>query len=195
MSDERLDVEIAELDPTESDAPRQRRRSVRIMLLVLGLIAVAIPLAAVGAGIAVRQAGDDPAQWHIDPLTSTGTGNPNWYRVVPDDAPVDRDPKRDGTAVVYTQSAADGGAAFDGVARADERVEVLAGSAADGFVTYIQRSRLFAFPDYISVKFIDLPEGGSTIAVYSRARYGRSDLDVNQKRVERWLAATRDALG
>ena len=31
--------------------------------------------------------------------------------------------------------------------------------------------------------------GGSALAIYSRARYGIRDFGVNQKRVERWLAA------
>ena len=76
----------------------------------------------------------------------------------------------------------------------DARVEVIAGSAAAGFVTYVQRSQLFGFPDFISVKFIDLPSGGSTIAVFSRARDGKSDLDVNKKRVTRWVEQTQSRI-
>ena len=151
-------------------------------------------LLALIAAIAIRRAGDDSAVWHLDPLTSTGTGNPNWYRLVPPDADVDRDPKRDGEAPVYTQSSSEVAAAFDEFVRAEANVEVLAGSTADGFVTYVQRSTLFGFPDYMSVKFIDRPDGGSTIAIFSRARYGRSDLDVNEKRVTRWVDGTTAAL-
>ncbi|MEL6267324.1 MAG: DUF1499 domain-containing protein, partial [Pseudomonadota bacterium] len=63
-------------------------------------------------------------------------------------------------------------------------VEVVAGSAAEGFVTYVQTSRIVGFPDYVSARTV---EGG--IAVWSRSRYGYSDLGVNRARVEDWLAA------
>lgn len=175
--------------------PGERRSKVKIVATAIIIIFGVLCLLALIAGIAIRRASDDPAVWHVDPLTSTSTGNPNWYRLVPADADVDRDPKRDGDAPIYTQSAAEVAAAFDAFVQSESNVEVLAGSAADGFVTYIQRSALFGFPDYASVKFIDLPAGGSTIAIFSRARYGKSDLDVNEKRVVRWVAGTTAALG
>lgn len=83
---------------------------------------------------------------------------------------------------------------FDEIALADSRVEVLAGSADEGFVTYIQRSALMGYPDYISVRFIEAEEGGSTLAVFSRARYGTSDLGVNETRVDRWVQRTDERL-
>jgi hypothetical protein len=175
-------------------APKRRRSKVKLMASVIIIVLGVLCLLALVAAIAIRRASDDPAVWHIDPLTSTSTGNPNWYRLVPPEADVDRDPKRDGEAPVYTQSSAEVAAAFDAFARAESNVEVLAGSAADGFVTYIQRSTLFGFPDYMSVKFFDRADGGSSIAIFSRARYGRSDLDVNEKRVVRWIDGTTAAL-
>ena len=65
-------------------------------------------------------------------------------------------------------------AAFDAVALGDDRVEVLAGAASDGFVTYVQRSALFAFPDYVSVRFIEADGGGSTLAVSHARATGRA---------------------
>jgi len=167
---------------------------VKIMVTAIVIIFGVLCLLALIAGIAIRRASDDPAVWHVDPLTSTSTGNPNWNRLVPADADVDRDPQRDGEAPTFAQSAAEVATAFDTFVKSESNVQVLAGSAADGFVTYIQRSTLFGFPDYVSVKFIDLPDGGSTIAIFSRARYGKSDLDVNQKRVARWVAGATAAL-
>ena len=54
-------------------------------------------------------------------------------------------------------------------------------------MTYVQRTEKLKFPDYISVKFINLGDGNTTIAVYSRSRYGYADLGVNQARVEQWV--------
>ncbi|MBU6372828.1 MAG: DUF1499 domain-containing protein [Alphaproteobacteria bacterium] len=53
----------------------------------------------------------------------------------------------------------------------------------------VQRSALFRFPDTITVRFIPLAEGGSTLAIYSRSQVGYSDMGVNRKRVQAWLAA------
>lgn len=53
---------------------------------------------------------------------------------------------------------------------------------------YVQRSRIFRFPDYINVQFIPLGEKRATLAIYSRSKYGYGDMGVNRKRVLRWLA-------
>ena len=52
----------------------------------------------------------------------------------------------------------------------------------------LKTSTLFAFPDYISVKFIEIDANTSTLAVLSRSRLGQSDLGVNEKRITAWLA-------
>jgi uncharacterized protein (DUF1499 family) len=52
---------------------------------------------------------------------------------------------------------------------------------------FIQRSEKLRFPDTIVVRYVDLPGGTSTIAIYSRSQLGRGDLGVNLARVERWL--------
>lgn len=54
---------------------------------------------------------------------------------------------------------------------------------------YVQRSRIFRFPDYINVQFIALNDKQSTLAIFSRSKYGYGDMGVNKKRVQRWLAA------
>lgn len=52
---------------------------------------------------------------------------------------------------------------------------------------FIQRSEWVRFPDTITVKFIALPTGQSTLAIYSRSHYGTSDFGVNRERIEGWL--------
>lgn len=53
--------------------------------------------------------------------------------------------------------------------------------------TYVQRSFLFRFPDYITVKFYALGADKSTLAILSRSKYGYSDFGVNKSRVNRLL--------
>jgi uncharacterized protein (DUF1499 family) len=53
---------------------------------------------------------------------------------------------------------------------------------------YIQRSERLGFPDTIVVRFIDYPEGRSSLAIYSRSQLGESDLGANKARIERWLS-------
>lgn len=52
---------------------------------------------------------------------------------------------------------------------------------------YIQRSRLWRFPDTINLRFHALPDGGSTLTLYSRSQLGRRDMGANLARLRRWL--------
>jgi uncharacterized protein (DUF1499 family) len=153
----------------------------RIVLIVLGLIALLVLIAA----IAIRRLDHDAGVWHVDPLTAPTPSTPNSYRVAPVDATIDTD----AVAPIFDMPADELAVSFDRVARADRNVDVVGGSSSEAFVTYVQTSGLFGFPDYVSVRFIELDAGRSTLAVFSRSRLGQSDLGVNKKRVERWLGA------
>ena len=54
---------------------------------------------------------------------------------------------------------------------------------------YVARSAVFNFPDLIMVQVSTATPNSSTLIVYSRSVYGHSDLGVNRKRLETWLAA------
>ena len=151
----------------------------RIVLIVLAVIAVL----AIVAAVAIRRLDHDAGVWHVDPIAAPTPSTPNSYRVAPADAGIDAD----AVAPVFDMSAAELAASFDRVARADRNVDVVGGSPSDGFVTYVQTSVLFGFPDYVSVRFIELDAERSTLAILSRSRLGQSDMGVNKQRVERWL--------
>ena len=70
---------------------------------------------------------------------------------------------------------------------AQPRVEVLAEN--DQQIDYVQRSARFRFPDIITVRFISVAPSQSTLAIYSRSVYGKSDFGVNRERIESWLSA------
>ena len=57
--------------------------------------------------------------------------------------------------------------------------------------TYISHSPVFRFPDIITVEFVPLGTEQSSLAFYSRSRYGKYDSGKNRKRVERWLVLLR----
>jgi len=57
-----------------------------------------------------------------------------------------------------------------------------------------QSSKLFRFPDTITVAFEPVDAERATLAIYSRARFGYYDFGVNRKRVQRWLDLLTDEL-
>src|SRR5579864_711053 len=54
-------------------------------------------------------------------------------------------------------------------------------------IVLIQHTPLLRFPDIITVEFVAVAPDRSSLAIYSRARYGRSDFGTNRRRVLRWL--------
>jgi uncharacterized protein (DUF1499 family) len=52
----------------------------------------------------------------------------------------------------------------------------------------VARTPRLRFPDLVTVRFIALDGERSTVAVYSRSVYGRSDFGANRARVDAWLA-------
>jgi len=78
--------------------------------------------------------------------------------------------------------------ALDAIIRAAPRTSVLAGSVAQGMITYVTRSRVFGFPDYTTVRQVE-----DGLEIYGRLRFGASDLGVNAARIDGWLEALRQA--
>ena len=140
--------------------------------------------------IAMRVLPDDSAAWHVDPLLAARTGKPNDYLVAPAGLAA-AEPDR--VSDTWPMPPAELMARVDAVALGEPRTDRIAGGPGEPWATYVQRSRLFGFPDYVSVRAVEAP-GGSALAVWSRARFGHGDMGVNRARVERWLAAL-DARG
>ena len=128
----------------------------------------------------IRLAPDDPARRHADPMAGERTGRPN-------DSLRGPMPGADAPAPVWAATPEALMQAMAEVAGAAPRTALLAGGAEALHATWVQRSRLMAFPDYVSVRALPA-EGGATLAIWSRSRYGHSDLGVNAARVEDWLS-------
>ncbi|MEL6766270.1 MAG: DUF1499 domain-containing protein [Pseudomonadota bacterium] len=150
----------------------------RWLLRAAGLVIVVLSL----AGLWVRAVDHDPALWHQDPTTTARTGQPNDFLAGPTgstQAPLD---------MTLSSVPSEPLVAFDRIAMAAPRVAVVAGSVAEGHITYVQRSALIGFPDYVSVKRVETATGPS-LAAWSRSRFGYSDMGVNAARLTEWLAA------
>jgi uncharacterized protein (DUF1499 family) len=53
--------------------------------------------------------------------------------------------------------------------------------------TYLEHSAVFRFPDIVTVEFVAIGDGKSSVAIDSRSRYGKGDMGVNRRRVIAWL--------
>jgi uncharacterized protein (DUF1499 family) len=152
----------------------------RTFVLLLALVVA-------GYALYVRFAPSDPARWNVDPLTAPDPGprpDEGGAKLVPPEAPI---------FAASPQSVME---AFDAVAMATPRVTRLAGSVAEGQVTYVARSRLWGFPDYVTIRVLPVPDtGGATVAIYSRQRFGTRDMGVNRARVAAWVGAVEERLG
>jgi uncharacterized protein (DUF1499 family) len=62
-------------------------------------------------------------------------------------------------------------------------------------LVFVQHTMLLRFPDIVTVEFVDAAPDRSSLAIYSRSRYGRGDFGTNRRRVERWLSQLAQIAG
>lgn len=149
---------------------------------VAGYLALGLPVAFAAFAVYVRLAPVDPLMWHVVLQTDTR---------VPED-----DDCRDSVGPT-----ARGGATgacmrdeppetvlerLDGLAMATPRTTRIAGSAAEGRITWETRSRVFGFPDYTTAQATPV-EGLTRLDLWARQRFGVDDMGVNSARLRDWL--------
>jgi hypothetical protein len=143
----------------------------RILTILIALVLLAV----IGAAIWFRMVPMPAETWHVDPAAVTPPGSPNFELRTGADAPR------------LSGSVGEVALRIDAAAKADG-AQLIAGDPGEGFVTYVVRSRLMGYPDAISVRLH--PEGDETrVEIFSRARFGYSDMGVNAARVARWIDA------
>ena len=128
----------------------------------------------------VRIAPSSPANWHVDPEVVEKKLRQKRY-FMHDGQDVD--------SLIFDLDPLDLAEKVDSIARSQPKVTVLEGSAKSGNVTYVQRTKLIAYPDYISIKISPEIAGKSRLTIYSRSRFGYFDYGVNKARVKAWTAA------
>ena len=145
------------------------------MMRMILIIPILLVLAVLAAGVWFRLAPMNPAQWHVAPADVIPPSSPNFALRVGADAPV----FAHSPEVVADRLA---------IVAQDAGAKIIAGSPQSGHVSYVVHSRIMEFPDAISIRL--LPEGqGTRVEIFSRSRYGYSDMGVNAARVAAWIAA------
>ncbi|MBL4917873.1 DUF1499 domain-containing protein [Szabonella alba] len=141
--------------------------------------AIILLLALIAAAAWIRLAPTDPADWHValDIQDATGPCGPD--AVIPMTGAAQ--------AACLVSGTPDAALArLAGIAEASPRTSRIAGSPEEGRITWVARSALWGFPDYITAEA--RPEGnGAQLDILSRLRFGRSDLGVNAARLRDWL--------
>lgn len=148
-------------------------------LVVLALLGVA------GFMLYVRFTPSDPALWHVDPRAVAKPDRPNHWLVRPvggDALPPD-----------FALEPAELARIVDAVVAAQPRTALVAGSVESGHMTYLTRTPLMGYPDYVSIRVLGTERGASLVA-FSRSRFGQSDLGANRARMELWLGAIEAAV-
>ena len=142
-------------------------------------IAILLIFIAAAALVAyIRLAPSDPARWHIalHPRPADIAAPSPQVVVLPGGAYIDL-PVADGLL-----------ARLDTIIMATPRTVRLAGSVGEGRMTWITRSTLWGFPDYITAEV-----GPQGLTIYSRLRFGGGDMGVNAARLAGWIAALSNA--
>ena len=134
-------------------------------------ISLAVLIALAGLMAYVRLAPVTAALWHID-LTSrpAPVTTPSPDRVTQ---------LRNGAYTDTTASLA----RIDTIAMATPRTRRIAGTSAEGRITYETRSLIWGFPDYTTAQ--STPQG---TLIFARQRFGSNDWGVNATRLREWLA-------
>lgn len=104
-------------------------------------------------------------------------------------APADFRPAPDLTTPVYAVVAPALQTALREVAAAQARVFPLAAYPERGQIFWVARSALFNFPDVIGAEIRAVGPERSTLVLYSRSIYGRSDFGANRERLLAWIGA------
>jgi len=120
----------------------------------------------------VRLAPSDPAVWHVTP---TVEGSRDEVQAAAGAATLRLSLAKGAPAELLAK--------LDALATASPRTVRLAGDVTEGRITWVTRSALWGFPDYITA---EVREDG--LYVLSRLRFGENDMGVNAARLRDWLS-------
>ena len=76
----------------------------------------------------------------------------------------------------------------------NDNCEKVFGNINSSLITYVCRSKVFGFPDYISISFKKLENNKSSMSIFSISRFGRHDFGKNKQRIQKWLIKLKNPL-
>ncbi len=106
-------------------------------------------------------------------------------------APAGSEPAPDVVTPVFPVPASRLFAGLVTMATGQPRTFLAAEYPAEWQAHFVARSAVFNFPDLIAAQVSEVGADRSTLVLYSRSVYGYSDLGVNRRRLDDWLAALR----
>ena len=130
----------------------------KIVLFIIALLIVALP-------IGIRLLPVRPDKWHVDPF-SVGKANAS-FCPEPGERFFMENPMLEDLSTIITST---------------PRTSVLAGSVAEGRITWVTRSRLMGFPDVTTAAV-----KGGRLCIVARQVIGSDDWGVNERRLNGWL--------
>ncbi|SMY09626.1 DUF1499 domain-containing protein [Flavimaricola marinus] len=136
---------------------------------VLAFVLLAVVAATAGLMLWIRFSPIDAGKWHVDIARAD-------YAPPPNAAAFCR------TAEARVSFGAGDLAALDAIAVASPRTERLAGSVAEGHITWVTRSALMGYPDFTTAQV-----KGDRLCVVARQGMGTEDFGVNAARLGGWL--------
>ena len=151
------------------------------MIMSWKTLTLVVILAAIALMADIRLAPSDPKAWHIAIAT--------------------RDPIAQGPCADHIALVAKGARAacilpltaaavldkLEAIALTSPRTLHLAGNAQEGRIPWVSRSFLMGYPDYITAEVTQTAQG-TRLDIFSRQRFGQSDLGVNAARLKDWLS-------
>ncbi len=142
------------------------------MRRMAGYLALGALVALLAYALWIRLAPSDPARWNVAPVSEGPLG-----AVVAGEnsASLRLGPKAGAPAELLAR--------FDAVAMAAPRTTRLAGSVAEGRITWVTRSALWGFPDYTTAEV-----RADGLHILARSRFGQRDMGVNAVRLADWLS-------
>lgn len=114
--------------------------------------------------------------------------------------PAEPDPQRSEVRLIgleaprYPTTAEEVLASFAEIATRDGNVWLVAGDLDEGMMTFVARSNIIGFRDYITVKAVDEVDAAK-LAILARPRINGYDWGVNAGRLDRWLQELEHTLG
>jgi uncharacterized protein (DUF1499 family) len=74
-------------------------------------------------------------------------------------------------------------------------IVIVADEPTQSRLVVVQHTQVLRFPDIVTAEFVTLDGERSSIAVYSKSRYGSGDFGTNRRRVVAWLDRLRQLAG